>query len=292
MKKYIYKITNLINNKVYIGQSKNPKKRWYEHCLEASNLRKNQLLYNAIRKYGVNNFKLEVIEGPIENYNEREIYWIEYYNSYLDKSKGYNMTPGGEEPPMFEGENCYFSKYSDKIIEEIQKELINNNLSYEQISKKYNISIEYLSQLNRGIARYNKNLTYPLRINGNERKNNDVINEISYFLLYTTNTIEEISNKLNVHSKTVYKVNKGEHLYCNEDITYPIRPPYSLISNYLLNNIYLDLLDDKLKLSDIEKKYNLSKSTINRINQGKKYKNEKFSYPLRPSTKRVYNQNL
>jgi len=45
-------------------------------------------------------------------------------------------------------------------------------------------------------------------------------------------------------------------------------------------------------LSDIEKKYHLSKATINRINQGKNYKNKNFSYPLRPSDKRVYNQNL
>lgn len=45
-------------------------------------LKNNRKLCNAIRKYGVNNFKVETIEGPIENYNEREQYWIAYYNTF------------------------------------------------------------------------------------------------------------------------------------------------------------------------------------------------------------------
>ena len=289
MKKYIYKITNLINNKLYIGQAINIKNRWYEHCLEASSTRRNQYLYNAMRKYGINNFKIEIIEGPIDNYNEREIYWISYYNTYLDKSKGYNMTPGGEEPPITKGEKSSLSTYSDEIIFNIQQELINNKLTYQEISNKYNISIEYLSSLNRGKSRYNKNFKYPLRINGNERKDKQLVNEVLYYLLYTINSIEEIARILNIDSDTIYKINKGTHFYCSENLNYPIRNPNCRLSNYLLNNIRNDLLDNKLKLSDIEKKYNLSKSTINRINQGKNYKDNNFSYPLRPSNKRVYN---
>lgn len=289
MKKYIYKITNLINGKLYIGQAKNIQNRWYEHCLESIHNRKNQRLYNAIRKYGINNFKIEAIEGPIENYNEREIYWIAYYNTYLDKTKGYNMTPGGDEPPILKGEKSPFAKYDDDTIINIQQDLINNVLTYQQISNKYNISIEYLSCINRGISRRQENLNYPLRMSGNERKDKLIINEISYFLLYTTDSIEQIADNLKINSNTVYKVNKGTHIYCDPEITYPIRQPYARISTYLLNNIYQDLLDNKLKLSDIEQKYNLSKATINRINQGKKYKNNNFSYPLRPSNKRVYN---
>ena len=92
MEKYIYKITNLINNKIYIGQAKDVSQRWYEHCLESATKKNNRKLCNAIRKYGVNNFKVETIEGPIENYNEREQYWIAYYNTFLDAEKGYNMS--------------------------------------------------------------------------------------------------------------------------------------------------------------------------------------------------------
>lgn len=292
MKKYIYKITNLINGMVYIGQTKNIQKRWHQHCLTASICKKNIYLYNAMRKYGVNNFKIETIEGPIENYNEREIYWIAYYNSYLDRAKGYNMTIGGEEPPLINGEDSPLAIYDNATIRQIQQELINNQLSYQEISVKYNICIEYLSSINRGTARHDDNLSYPLRINGNERKKEDTITEICYYLLYTTNSIEQISRILSVDSNTIYLVNKGKHYYNNKELLYPIRQPHSRISTYLLNSIYNDLLGNELKMSDIEKKYRLSKATINRINQGKNYKNKNFSYPLRPSNKRVYNQNL
>ena len=95
----IYKITNTINNKVYIGKSTNIEKRWKYH-LEHYTCSKefNKTLYKALRKYGDKNFTFEVIESMDDlSYddisNEREKYWIEYYNSYKN---GYNETPGGD----------------------------------------------------------------------------------------------------------------------------------------------------------------------------------------------------
>lgn len=289
MEKYIYKITNLINNKIYIGQAKDVSQRWYEHCLESATKKNNRKLCNAIRKYGVNNFKVETIEGPIENYNEREQYWIAYYNTFLDAEKGYNMTIGGEDPPVTKGEKSYFAKYKDEDILKIQKILKETALDYAQISQDFGVTVDYLSLINRGLIRRNDELEYPLRKHDNCRKDKKIVYQITYLLLYTTNSIEEIGRKLEVDSNTIYKINKGAHFFCNEDIEYPIRNPHCRLSNYLLNNIYNDILDNKLKLSDIEKKYGLSKSTINRINTGKTYYKENFSYPLRPSNERVYN---
>lgn len=95
----IYKVTNKINNKSYIGQSKNIEQRWHTHKISPYNKNSTQyntLFYKAIRKYGINNFSFEVLEEcSIENLNEREIYWIAYYDTY-NKNKGYNMTKGGE----------------------------------------------------------------------------------------------------------------------------------------------------------------------------------------------------
>lgn len=289
MEKYIYKITNLINNKIYIGQAKDVSQRWYEHCLESATKKNNCKLCNAIRKYGVNNFKVETIEGPIENYNEREQYWIAYYNTFLDNEKGYNMTIGGEDPPVIKGEKNCLAKYKDEDILKIQKALKETTLDYAQISQKFGVTVDYLSLINRGLIRHNDNFEYPLRKYDNYRKDKKIVDQITYLLLYTTNSIEEIGRKLEVDSNTIYTINKGEHFFCSEDIEYPIRNPHCRLSNYLLNNIYNDILDDKLKLSDIEKKYGLSKSTINRINSGKAYYRKNFSYPLRPSNKRVYN---
>lgn len=98
---FIYKVTNIINQKVYIGKTEESvEKRWKEHVLDS---RKDCLLnrpfYNAIRKYGIDNFIVETIEEVNDNLlEEREIYWIDYYQSYVHfpNSKGYNMTLGGD----------------------------------------------------------------------------------------------------------------------------------------------------------------------------------------------------
>lgn len=94
----IYKISNDINDKVYIGQTTNLlKKRWYDHCYSANHPRQDNdnVLYRAMRKYGVNHFSISVIEEVENNLlNEREIYWISQYNSY--NPNGYNSTLGGD----------------------------------------------------------------------------------------------------------------------------------------------------------------------------------------------------
>lgn len=92
---YIYKITNLINGKSYIGKtSRSIEQRWNEHKKEIYN-HYNRPLYTAMRKYGIDNFQIEQIEEcKEENASNREIYWIKYYNTY--GSTGYNATRGGD----------------------------------------------------------------------------------------------------------------------------------------------------------------------------------------------------
>ena len=93
----IYKITNLVNGKVYIGQSQDIYSRWKEHKY-ARNKRECFALYGAFKKYGLDNFSFEIVECcPFEQLNEKEIYYIAQYHSYVGdaKSNGYNMTKGG-----------------------------------------------------------------------------------------------------------------------------------------------------------------------------------------------------
>lgn len=90
----IYKYTNIINNKIYIGQSKDILCRQKQHLYESKNIRDNSIFHKAIKKYGIKNFNFEIIEECDQNkLNEREIFWIAYYNSLVPN--GYNMTPGG-----------------------------------------------------------------------------------------------------------------------------------------------------------------------------------------------------
>ena len=91
----IYKITNKINGKCYIGQSINIGKRFAQHKSQSyRNIHVNKLLYKAIEKYGIENFSFDVIENcEINILDDREKYWIEYFDSY---NKGYNSTKGGK----------------------------------------------------------------------------------------------------------------------------------------------------------------------------------------------------
>lgn len=124
----IYKIENLVNGKKYIGQSVDIEDRWRDHKWLANNSYSAKYpLYNAIRKYGLNNFDFSVIEEcEINQLNNREIYWIEYYKTfvYQTNSQGYNLTRGGD------GNKRLPQEYVDWFIE-----LWKENFSTGEIAK-------------------------------------------------------------------------------------------------------------------------------------------------------------
>lgn len=93
----IYLVTNLINGKHYVGvTSQGVETRFKEHLWDAHKGSKT-IFHNALRKYGVENFRLEILESNIspECAGEREQYYIRAYDSYYVSRKGYNMTEGG-----------------------------------------------------------------------------------------------------------------------------------------------------------------------------------------------------
>ncbi|MBD1379204.1 GIY-YIG nuclease family protein [Metabacillus arenae] len=91
----IYLITNTINNKKYVGQSIDPIQRWKNHQKDSKKYL-SRYLYRAMNKYGIENFKFEVIENdiPVDSIDDQEIYWINKFNT--KSPYGYNMTDGGE----------------------------------------------------------------------------------------------------------------------------------------------------------------------------------------------------
>lgn len=108
---FIYKVTNDINEKIYVGQTAfSIEERWSEHLKDRLQQKsKNRPLYNAMNKYGIEHFKVEQIEEcPLEQLSEREIYWIEYYNSY---ENGYNATRGGEGTRIIKDYNIIAETY-------------------------------------------------------------------------------------------------------------------------------------------------------------------------------------
>ena len=137
----IYKITNQINNKVYVGQSSCIERRWAEHLYYSEN--EQTLLQRAFKKYGITNFKFEVLEEcEPQNLNEREIYWINFYNSF---ENGYNMTPGGENHSHIQ---VSFEKLKDDylITNSIHQTARNYNTTRTSVRKALELyDIEYNS---------------------------------------------------------------------------------------------------------------------------------------------------
>lgn len=136
----IYRIINKINNKSYIGQSKNICVRWNEHYLssrEVNNENKNKncsIIHKALNKYGVENFTFEVLTlcNPCD-LNDEEKYFISYYNTLIPN--GYNIEPGGHPPSKF-GSNNHNSKMNENDIYKIRE-------SYALGDKKNNVYETY-----------------------------------------------------------------------------------------------------------------------------------------------------
>lgn len=124
----IYKITNTLNNMIYIGQSIDLKTRLRKHKNSCT-----QFIDKEIQKYKEENFLFEIIEEcGIEELNQREKYWISFYDSY---AYGYNATLGGDN--VFYGENNPNSKMTGKEVLEIRKRRFLCQEIKQQVYKDY-----------------------------------------------------------------------------------------------------------------------------------------------------------
>lgn len=135
---YIYKITNIQNNKVYIGQTIRPiKDRFHRHLNDAINNILDTHFARAIRKYGKENFIIEQIDQAQtqDELNKKEQYWIQYYNSV---NEGYNETDAISKC----GGNTYQSKTEKEmksIKEKIRQTKIGKNNPMARKIKRTNI---------------------------------------------------------------------------------------------------------------------------------------------------------
>ena len=137
MNGYIYIIKNTINDKVYIGQtSRTIQARFQQHINAA--LRDEtggMIIYNAIRKYGANKFYVEELECvDTDLLNEREKYWIQYYNSLTPN--GYNVREGGDD--------CGRKKVYQ--IDLNTNKIINIFSSAMAAAEQYNLDVSHLTK--------------------------------------------------------------------------------------------------------------------------------------------------
>ena len=133
MKGYIYKITNKINQKSYVGKTINSiEERWNEHKRDYKKFPERPL-YRAINKYGIENFTIEQIEEVDTNIlSEREIYWIGFFHTYTN---GYNATLGGDGKILYD---------YDLIAE-----LIKQKRTYQEVADIIGCCVDVVSFVNK-----------------------------------------------------------------------------------------------------------------------------------------------
>ena len=146
----IYKITDLTNNKIYIGQSIHVQQRFSQHKRKHNNL-----IDKAIKEKGVQNFSFEIIqECNIEELNKKEIYWIEYFDSM---NSGYNKTSGGSY-----NTDAYI--FLDKtIVDSIKQDLKTTTKEIKLIALQYEVDKSTIYRINTGKIHFDIKEKYPLR---------------------------------------------------------------------------------------------------------------------------------
>lgn len=166
MRGFIYKITNTINGKFYIGQTiQNVKERFYQHCAtKCSKAVSNMAIHRAIKKYGKSNFTVEVIkEIDSANLNDRERYWIKYYNSY---NNGYNSTKGGQD-----GIKLFKNLDTESIVREYK-----SGKSLREIGRLFNVDKQTIKDL---LVRNNINLRTTKTYKLSQKDREDIIKDLS-----------------------------------------------------------------------------------------------------------------
>lgn len=134
----IYKIQNLINNKIYVGSSKSLKRRQYQHfMLLKKNKHGNPYLQHSYNKYGKDSFVFFVLEECLEEQLiERESYWITYYNSANSKF-GYNIDSFESGRRKVSDSSKIKMKSSNKTLKSISQYDLNDNFicSFDSIKE-------------------------------------------------------------------------------------------------------------------------------------------------------------
>lgn len=274
-KKDIYIIKNDINDKVYIGQTNNPKHRWEQYESAFRHKDKRHLICRAMIKYGIEHFHMEVLEENVENYDEREIYWIKKYDSIVPK--GYNLAPGGKGSGCgFENPNAMFTE--EEVIN-IRKDIMYSDMTFTKIAEKYHCNPGMISTINSGDSYFDKTLSYPLKHN---RKPKEIVNQVIYALQYELDkSMTAIADEWHFDLSVVYDINIG-NLHRIPNKQYPLRSGrvFSTLKD-VADDIIKELQETDKQQKDIAKDFSVSTSFVSTINKGIIYRRDDIEYPIR-----------
>lgn len=288
----IYKYTNLINGKNYIGQTTSTLERRDKKHLQQ--IGDNTYFHRALKKYGRENFSLVILENDIpENLlDTRECFWIEQFDSYYLHEKGYNMTKGGKWGTSNQ-------KVFGKEVEEIKMQILTTKKTFQELSEEYKISLSCISDINTGRTFYDSTLEYPLRKTPSRSElNQEKVEKIIQLLLTSNYSQGKIAELTQVKEYTVGCINRGTNSWCPKNLTYPLvkgekNKTYSnKINSEKVLQILYDIFYSNLTLEQIGKKYNIAKNTVGDISRGLTWKEltKDFVFPLRRN--KIKNQEI
>ena len=202
----IYIFKNIINNKYYIGQSLDIRKRFNKHMLRTRG-NWNYPLYNALNKYGLENFEYSIIEivdsinkskeDVTKLLNELEIKYIQQYNSF---NNGYNLTMGGDSISGYK-----FSEESKKNRSKITKEIMNDGRFTIYV---YNIKTKEYSEWS-SLKEFFRNSG----IKSKHITSNDLVVVNEQWI--ASRTIENLQEKIN-KLEEVDLISRGHYVYKND----------------------------------------------------------------------------
>lgn len=221
--KSIYKIENLNNGKVYIGQSIHPHRRLVEHMYMARHHLDDLPIHLAIAKYKEEAFSFTIIEEGVENYNEREAYWINYYNSQVPN--GYNILPGGQTNPILKGEAHPRNTLSNKQVEDVFEYLLFSNLSQRKIAELIGTTERVVNSINKGETHSIEGHLYPLR----EKFchfSRDTLEQIYWLLEHSDASLESLAKFFGLTKGNISQINLGKTHKLDRE--YPIRAKHGV----------------------------------------------------------------
>lgn len=286
----VYKIT-FPNDKIYIGISNNIYRRMLEHNTD---FRNNLPIEHAIKKYGkITEFDIleEIAPENRTLMREREKFWIRVFHSN-QKEFGYNISEGGDGADI--GSNNQQAKLTEEQYQQVYQDLLDTQLSLQEIADKYKMHLLTISHLNNGHTYFHSSIKYPIRkskpkvagINsGNSKFTKEDVENIWSLLQFKPDlTMKQIADNYNVSPSTIQNINNGK-TYVNKDLHYPLRE--SKVGKRKLNNEQVFQIIKEIKnnpkesLANIGRRLNISSKTISSINCGTVYRLDHENYPIR-----------
>lgn len=287
----VYKIENKINGKVYIGSSINYLQRWRQHKTDAFNLmnyKYNYPLYQAMRKYGLENFEFSIIGkdySSIEEMQLEEHKWILYYDSV---NKGYNQTYNTDSNHIAsENMQKYLKECSCKCAKVDENENIieiyssyqeasrmngNNNIASSIRKVCKGLSSSYNGEFYRDLDENNKVIPVPFRSYKNRKAIIGISIENPDNIVYFE-SILSASKQLHLDRQSIGKCIKGEKRYTtvgkyiwrlfeNGNIIENSINIEELIENY--NKKYLFFNGERKTISEWARDYGICRQTLSK----------------------------